>query len=110
MIDELSRRLYARLAPLLGDDDEGGEGDPSRRQQLLEACIRALERLAAGRQRAEDAASSLFAEIRSLFDPERLLQVRLIVDLDIPSAAATLDSRRSDPGHPPPGQAEPSTS
>ncbi len=110
MIDELGRRLYARLTPLLGDDDDAGDVDPNRRQQLLEACIRALERLAGGRQRAEDAASSLFAEIRSLFDPERLLQVRLIVDLDIPSAAATLDSPRSHPGHRPPGQAEPSPS
>ncbi len=86
--------LYGRLEPLLGDEPERGDGH-RRRQLLCDACREALERLAEGRERAEEAAASLFEQIRALFDPERQLQVRLIVDLDLPSAAAMLDSRRA---------------
>lgn len=72
-----SRSIYRELAPRVIESQHGGK--PAR-QQLLEACEAAVERLAHDRRYFARPARSLFSEVRSHFAISDQLYVYKVIE------------------------------
>jgi len=83
-----SRSIYRELAPRVIEETPG---DPSPRQELLEACEDTLRRLAADRRHFSRPARSLFNQVRVHFPISEQLYVFKVVERNISLAIDFLE-------------------
>ena len=90
-----SRSIYRELAPRV-QEDERDRTDCASKQQVLEACERAIRRLTVDRRYFARPARSLFNEIRTHFAISDQLLVWQVVERNIALALAYLESMPAD--------------
>jgi hypothetical protein len=91
---QFSRSVYRELAPLVAEDRQFGAADG--RRQLLEACERSFNRLAADRHYFARPTRTLFNDVRFLFPMTSQRRVLRVIERYMAVADYYVDQREQE--------------